>query len=121
MRISQLAIASLVAFTSGLATAQGNTERAGAVLRLLIPAAAYGMTFYWDDSEGWMQFYKAATADALTTQLLKRSIDSLRPNGEEMSFPSGHASVALQGGAIVHAVRHGQSLVSVCRGHVCGV
>jgi len=37
--------------------AKSNTERAGDILTLLIPAVAYGTTLYTDDTKGQHEFY----------------------------------------------------------------
>ncbi len=38
--------------------ASDSLENAGSIIRTLIPAVAYGTTFYLHDSEGRSQFYK---------------------------------------------------------------
>lgn len=93
---------SLLAF-SGQAIAKDNVERAGDVIQIMLPAIAYGMTFYKDDVEGRTQFYKSFTANIGATHLLKNTIDAKRPNGGGKSFPSGHTSAAFQGAAFIHA------------------
>jgi membrane-associated phospholipid phosphatase len=85
------------------AWADSNVERAGDFLQVMVPAVAYGMTFYKDDEEGRTQFYKSFATTAGTTHLLKNTIDAKRPNGGSKSFPSGHTSAAFQGAAFIHA------------------
>ena len=78
-------------------------EDDGSVLRTLIPAVAYGSTFYMHDRDGRMQFYKSFFTNIATTYTLKSVIGKTRPNGEDDdSFPSGHTSVAFQGAAFIH-------------------
>ncbi len=82
--------------------AADNLETAGDIGRVLIPAIAYGTTFYLHDSEGRDQFYWSLFTNLSVTTALKYSIDKQRPNGEEHSFPSGHTSMAFQGATFIH-------------------
>ena len=82
--------------------AKTDTEKVGDVLQLLIPAIAYGTTFYLDDKAGRSQFYYSLLTTAAITQTLKLTIDKKRPNGGSQSFPSGHTSSAFQGAAFIH-------------------
>jgi membrane-associated phospholipid phosphatase len=84
------------------AVAADATETAGDVLQILIPAVAYGTTFYLDDAEGRPQFYKSFFTNLAVTYGLKAAIDKERPNGADDSFPSGHTSAAFQGAAFIH-------------------
>jgi membrane-associated phospholipid phosphatase len=75
----------------------------GSIMRTLIPAVAYGTTFYMHDHDGRIQFYKSFFANMGATYALKAAISKERPNGEDDdSFPSGHTSVAFQGAAFIH-------------------
>ncbi len=88
-------------------------EDNGDVMRTLIPAVAYGTTFYMHDSDGRKQFYKSFFTNIATTYTLKSVISKTRPNGEDDdSFPSGHTSVAFQGAAFIHA-RYGLKYAAV--------
>jgi membrane-associated phospholipid phosphatase len=85
------------------AMASDQAENIGDALRVLIPAAAYGSTFYLHDSDGRKQFYKSFFTNLGVTYALKKSISKTRPNGADNdSFPSAHSSVAFQGAAFVH-------------------
>jgi membrane-associated phospholipid phosphatase len=77
--------------------------KTGDVLGVLIPASAYGMTFYKGDDEGRVQFYKSFATTLAITQGLKNTANETRPNGGSKSFPSGHTSGAFQGAAFIHA------------------
>jgi len=78
-------------------------EDDGSVMRILIPAVAYGTTFYMHDHDGRNQFYKSFFTNLGTTYALKAMISKERPNGKDNdSFPSGHTSVAFQGAAFIH-------------------
>jgi membrane-associated phospholipid phosphatase len=81
--------------------------RSGSFLRTLIPAVAYGATFYLHDKEGRSEFYKSFFTNYAATYALKQAISKTRPNGkDDESFPSGHTSVAFQGAAFIH-LRYG--------------
>jgi len=92
----------LLCSISSNATAADNIEKTGDALQILIPAIAYGTTFYLDDNEGRNQFYTSFAATLGITQILKYSIDKKRPNGSDRSFPSGHTSAAFQGASFIH-------------------
>jgi membrane-associated phospholipid phosphatase len=88
-------------------------EDEGDIVRTLIPAIAYGATFYVDDRDGRMQFYKSFFTNMGTTYALKGLVTKTRPNGEDDdSFPSGHTSVAFQGAAFIHR-RYGLKYAAV--------
>jgi len=83
--------------------AKSNTEKIGDFLTFAIPAAAYGSTFYMDDEEGRMQFYKAYGSTMLSTVALKYTVREKRPdNNDRDSFPSGHTASALLGAVFIH-------------------
>ena len=85
------------------ALASDTIEKTGDALLLLLPALAFGTTFYHGDSEGRDQFYKAFASNALITYGLKYSIDKERPNKEDNhSFPSGHTSTTFQSATFLH-------------------
>ena len=85
------------------AIAADTLEKSGDALLLLLPTIAYGSTFYVDDTEGRIQFYKAAASNLIITQGLKHVTNKERPNGEDnLSFPSGHSSVSFQAAAFIH-------------------
>lgn len=87
----------------GHSVASDGVENAGSVIRTLIPAVAYGTTFYLHDSDGRSQFYKSFFTNLGATYALKATVSKTRPNGsDDESFPSGHSSVAFQGAAFIH-------------------
>ncbi len=93
----------LLILSSTTGYAKGNTEKAGDVLALLIPATAYSSTYVYGDEEGRKQFYKSFLSSAVATGVLKYSINKKRPeNNGKHSFPSGHTSIAFQGAAFIH-------------------
>ena len=84
--------------------AKTNTEKAGDILTLFIPTLALGTALYKNDYKGSMEFLKAYTATAATTQILKYTVREQRPNNVDSytSFPSGHTSSAFSGASFIH-------------------
>lgn len=74
---------------------------AGDVIQILLPAAALGAAMYKGDSEGEKQWLYSTGSTLAATQALKLSVNHTawgeRPNGGQMSFPSGHTSSACSG------------------------
>jgi len=92
-----------------IAMAGDAVENSGSFFRTLIPAVAYGTTFYLHDTPGRSEFYKSFFTNYAATYALKQVVSKTRPNGaDDESFPSGHASVAFQGAAFIH-LRYGIS------------
>ncbi len=75
------------------AHAESPLVRAGNVLQALLPLGAGAISLYHDDTEGLWQLTKSELLTAGLTYGLKYSINSTGPNGEQHSFPSGHASI----------------------------
>jgi membrane-associated phospholipid phosphatase len=103
--VATLTFSTLVPPTN--AQAKSNTETAGDIIQVLIPATAFGATLFQDDEEGRMQFYKSFFTNLGTTYALKYAINKPRPeNHGDHSFPSGHTSAAFQGATFIH-LRYG--------------
>lgn len=83
------------------AAAAGTTEKAGDILCLLTPAAAYGLTWYRGDQNGSRQFEKSFLTSIGATYGLKAIIDHNGPNGQSHAFPSGHSALAFSGAAFL--------------------
>jgi len=80
-----------------------NIETSGDIIQILIPLSAYGTTYYLDDQDGRIQFYKSFSSTVLLTHTLKYTVREERPNGNNtQSFPSGHTSAAFQGASFIH-------------------
>ncbi|PNK61602.1 phosphatase PAP2 family protein [Psychrobacter sp. FDAARGOS_221] len=101
--------AALIVLSGSLLTAtpsyanSSDIETAGDIMMVAIPALAYGSTYYMDDPEGRMQFYKSFAANAVTTYGLKKTVDRERPDhSDNDSFPSAHTSIAFQGASFIH-------------------
>lgn len=67
---------------------------AGDVLQFALPAGAGGMTLGLRDWPGSLQLVESEGLTLATTYALKYGLDTRRPNGGSLSFPSGHASVS---------------------------
>ncbi len=92
---------------SSFAIASDPVVKSGSFLRTLIPAVAYGATFYMHDKDGRLEFYTSFVTNYAATWALKGTIHKTRPNSkDDESFPSGHTSVAFQGAAFIH-LRYG--------------
>jgi membrane-associated phospholipid phosphatase len=103
-KITSAIFAALLVSTSIFA--KGNVERQGDALQYLIPAIALGSTFFYEKGDeakqGRWQFLKSFATAQLTTEVLKKSINKTRPNGNCCdSFPSGHTSAAFMGASFI--------------------
>ncbi len=74
--------------------AAGGIETAGDALAIALPAAAAGLTFGFRDGQGALQFGESEALALGVTYGLKWTIDGKRPNGDNQSFPSAHASTS---------------------------
>jgi len=70
-------------------------------LQIALPAAALTMTVMLEDAGGRAQFATGFAAAMGLTYALKLSVDKERPNGGDMSFPSGHAAAAFNGASFI--------------------
>lgn len=73
--------------------AYDNIELAGDVLVVALPIAATALTLGFKDKQGTLEFAESAVIAMSTTVALKFTVDKTRPNGDNHSFPSGHASM----------------------------
>lgn len=74
-------------------------EKVGDVGQYGIPLVAGAISLYHLDGEGLVELGEGAVWTALTTHLLKSTIDAKRPDGTDESFPSAHTASAAQGAA----------------------
>lgn len=74
--------------------AAGSIEKAGDILVVALPAAAVGLTLGFSDGQGALELGKSAVLTLGLTYSLKFTIDEKRPNGDNQSFPSAHASIS---------------------------
>ncbi|HAM71880.1 MAG TPA: PAP2 family protein [Verrucomicrobiales bacterium] len=72
----------------------GATELSGDVLQFALPAAALGLTAWYEDRTGAIEFAESAAATLAVTYTLKYTVSERRPNGGAHSFPSGHTSIS---------------------------
>jgi membrane-associated phospholipid phosphatase len=68
-----------------------------------IPVAAGIITLHERDKNGLYQLTETGFVALVSTQVLKYSVDSTRPNGGDQSFPSGHTAMAFAGAGYLHA------------------
>lgn len=78
------------------------TDRFGDAMELLLPAAAAALTLHRDDTEGLQQLLLSGALSVGATEVLKRAVNSPRPDGSKGGFPSAHASVVFVSAAYVH-------------------
>jgi membrane-associated phospholipid phosphatase len=100
-----VALVALVA-SSGCAWSQSNGNssitRSGDVLQIVLPALAYGGTWYFDDLDGAKQYTKGLALTLAGTEVLKPAVGEWRPDhSNQKSFPSGHAASAFSASAFV--------------------
>jgi membrane-associated phospholipid phosphatase len=69
-------------------------ETAGDVLMVALPLTAAGLTLGFKDGQGAFQLGESAVLSLGVTYSLKYTIDAKRPNGDNHSFPSAHASIS---------------------------
>lgn len=74
--------------------ADDSIETAGNVLTIALSAAAAGLTLGFRDGQGALELGKSAALTLGVTYGLKFTIDEKRPNGDNQSFPSAHASLS---------------------------
>ena len=74
--------------------ADDSIKTVGNVLTIALPAAAAGLTLGFRDGPGALELGKSAALTLGLTYGLKCTIDEKRPNGDNQSFPSTHASIS---------------------------
>ncbi len=80
--------------------AKTTIETSGDIGAIALPAIAWGISQWRDDSEGQTQLYWSLAGTVMSTELLKLSIHERRPDGSDnQSFPSLHTSVAFTAAA----------------------
>lgn len=78
------------------------SDRFGDAMQLLLPAAAAALTLERGDAEGVKELALSGALAVGTTEVLKRAVNSPRPDGSKGGFPSAHASIAFVSAAYVH-------------------
>ena len=97
-----LVCAALVFLDATNTEAKSDTERAGDILQIVIPAAAFGTELYLHDGRGQRQFLKSFLADIGIAYTLKYTVHKERPEHKgDHAFPSGHTAAAFQGASFI--------------------
>ncbi len=78
----------------GLAHAGELVESAGDFATLLLPATAAVSTLFLNDMEGGGELAKSTALSLGVTLGLKYAVNETRPDGDDHSFPSGHAAIS---------------------------
>ncbi len=93
----------LLAICAPVQAGSDSLETTGDILQILIPAAALGKTYFDDDQEGRLQFWKSAGTTFGVVHGTKALAGKLRPSrANTSSFPSGHTASAFTGAAFLH-------------------
>jgi membrane-associated phospholipid phosphatase len=69
-------------------------EKVGDALMIALPVVAAGLTIGLKDGQGAFQLGESAALTVGVTYGLKFAVDEKRPNGDDQSFPSLHASIS---------------------------
>lgn len=93
---------SCIAAPSCSAQVLARPDRFGDVMELLLPAAAAALTLERGDVDGLKELALSGALAVGTTEVLKRVVNSPRPDGSRGGFPSAHASIAFVSAAYVH-------------------
>jgi len=104
-------LAAALAAASLPAAANAADERfwddASTVGEVSLVAAGFALSAAHGDEDGALQLGGSLGAAFATTEILKRTFPTLRPDGSDRrSFPSGHTSVSFAAAASIHR-RHG--------------
>jgi hypothetical protein len=74
----------------------------GDALRYAVPLGAAALTLYHHDTDGLEQLGLTLLVSQGTTEVLKRVVNSPRPDGTGYGFPSGHTSAVFASAGFVH-------------------
>lgn len=104
LRTRKLCLALLLLWCSGV---HGQGETVDDVLQHAPMASVFAMRAFDAEGRPWEQIAATAlgsyAAATLTTYCLKRTVNELRPDkSDHRSFPSGHATYAFAGAAMLH-------------------
>lgn len=83
-----------------------DVSRAGDALQYVLPAYGLALTLGYRDADGAYELLETSASTIVTTEALKYLVQSKRPDGGKLSFPSGHTSIAFAASGFIH-VRYG--------------
>lgn len=104
-KVSRSLIPLLFLFSSSGHT-QDWFETYGDIGKFAMPSIALGISLLKDDLDGAKQLGYTWGATLVTSQALKYSLNTTRPNGKKHSMPSGHTSSAFSSAGYLH-MRYG--------------
>ncbi len=87
-------------------------ERFGTNLQIIVPASTLLYSLYRKDYIGFGYMGLALIVNQVVIEVLKRLIPERRPNGNRLSFPSGH-TMATACGALSLITRYGSSAPTI--------
>lgn len=105
MKLARIATTAALAASlavPAVAQVQATPDHVGDALQYIVPLAAAGMTWYHHDFDGTKQLGLSFLVAQGTTELLKHTIHSPRPDGTGHGFPSGHTSAVFSAAGFVH-------------------
>ena len=92
-RTPLLVLAVSVVCAPAAAQVQARKDSLGDALQYLVPAGAAALSLLHDDIPGLEELGVTLAGSQATTEVLKRVVNSPRPDGTGRGFPSGHTSV----------------------------
>jgi len=93
-RLSAFLFIFLALFSQERVQAGETLQSAGDVVAVLLPLTAGSASLLMDDFTGTGQLVKGTALSLGSTIVLKYAVNEERPNGEDYSFPSGHAALS---------------------------
>jgi membrane-associated phospholipid phosphatase len=80
---------------------QARPDRLGDALQYVVPASAAALALYEHDFTGLKELGYSLALSQGTTEILKHTVRSRRPDGTGLGFPSGHTSVVFASAGFV--------------------
>jgi membrane-associated phospholipid phosphatase len=79
-----------------------SSDPVGDALKYAVPLGAAALVLYRGDTPGLREFGYTYLLSQGTTEVLRRAVNSPRPDGTGKGFPSGHTSAVFAAAAFVH-------------------
>ena len=87
-------------FSCSVYAQKTNIEKSGDIIQIALPSIAFTSCFLKKQAKA-KEFIVSMGTSFILTHSLKRTINKVRPNGSDYSFPSGHTSAAFTGAAFI--------------------